>query len=278
MKPFLALLRKHLHDTRGMLLLSAATLFGLGWLFVFITSLNEAEILKTLSSDSEEGRFRWIRSMGMMEQPSSVSIMMAFWNHPFIILILGIWAVGRGSVAVGAEIERGTLDLILSRPVSRSSYLLSHVLVGVVGLFVLGLALAVGASIGVQYNYLRVPPSFLTLFRPAANLAALGLPIYGYTLLGSALDHVRWRPVMIGSVLTLIGFIAWVVSVIPVLQKYSWRLWLERISIFKLYNPVDAVNAAESLGGNLAILAGLGAAFIVLSFVGFVRRDLPANG
>jgi len=276
--PFRALIRKHLHDTRGTLLLSSAALFALGWLFVFVTSLNETEILKSLSGDSEDGRFRWIRSMGMVEQPPSVAIMMAFWNHPFIILTVAIWAVGRGSIAVGAEIERGTLDLILSRPIARSSYLLSHVLVAVLGLFALGFAIAGGAIVGVQYNFLRVPPSSVTLLRPAVNLAVLGLPIYGYTLLGSSLDHVRWRPMMIGSVLTLVGFVAWVVSVIPVLQKYSWRTWLERITIFKLYNPVDAVNAAESLGQNVAILAAVGSLFIALSFVGFIRRDLPANG
>ena len=114
--------------------------------------------------------------------------------------------------------------------------------------------------------------------RPAFNLATLGLPIYGYTLLVSALDQVRWGPMMIGSVLTLGGFIAWVVSVIPVLQKYTWRTWLERISIFKLYNPVDAVTAAELLGRNIALLAAIGGGCILLAFLGFVRRDLPANG
>ena len=35
MKPFFALIRKHLHDTRGTLLLPRTTLFALGWLFVF---------------------------------------------------------------------------------------------------------------------------------------------------------------------------------------------------------------------------------------------------
>ena len=56
------------------------------------------------------------------------------------------------------------------------------------------------------------------MFYPAINLAALGLPIYGYTLLASALDHVRWRATLVGSVLTLVGFIALVISLIPVLQ------------------------------------------------------------
>ena len=278
MKPFLALIRKHLHDTRGTLVLSGASLFALGWLFVFFTSLNETEILKALASNSDENRFQWLRNMGLEEQPPSVSIMMTFWNHPFIILIIAIWAISRGSIAVGAEVERGTLDLILSRPVSRMAYLLSHVLIGVLGLGFLALALAAGARTGVHYNFLRVPPSFWTLVQPALNLAALGLPIYGYTLLVSALDQVRWRPTMIGSVLTLAGFIAWVIAMIPVLRKYSWRVYLERISIFKLYNPVDAVSAREVLSFNMAVLAAIAAACIALAFVGFARRDLPANG
>ena len=119
------------------------------------------------------------------------------------------------------------------------------------------LTLALGAWTGVHYNALRVPPSFWTLVQPALNLAALGLPIYGYTLLASALDQVRWRPTMIGSVLTLAGFIAWVIAMIPVLHKYSWRIWLERVSIFKLYNPVDAVSTRELLSFNIAVLAAI---------------------
>ena len=51
-------------------------------------------------------------------------------------------------------------------------------------------------------------PAPWAMLRPAINLAALGLPIYGYTLLASALDHVRWRATLIGSVLTLAGFVA----------------------------------------------------------------------
>lgn len=278
MRPFFALLRKHVHDTRGTLILSAAALFGLGWLFAFVTSLNETEILKALSSETETNRFRWLRSMGLAEQPPSVSIMMSFWSHPFIIAIIAMWAIGRGSIAVAAEVERGTLDLILSRPVSRTSYLLTHVLIAILGLLFVALALAVGARIGAHYNVLRVPIEFWTLVKPALNLAALGLTIYGYTLLVSAIDHVRWRPTMIGSIATLAGFIAWVISVIPVLQKYTWRVYLERVSIFKLYNPVDDVSTGESLVFNLSLLAALGAGCILLSFLVFIRRDLPANG
>ena len=279
MRPFWALIRKQIVESRWTLGLSAAALFGLGWLFVYVTSLNESEILRLLESDSEGGgRIQWMRNLGVAERPSSVAIMMAFWNHPFIVLLISIWAIGRGSAAVSAEIERGTLDMILSRPVSRSTYLASQVLVATVGLLILPAALFAGASIAVRYNVLREPPTFGTLVKPVLNLSALGLPIYGYTLLASALDQVRWRPTSIGSVLTLGGFIAYVVSMIPVLQEMSWRPWLERISIFKAYNPVELVTTGESLQFNLLILSGIGVSMIALAFVGFAIRDLPTNG
>lgn len=277
MRSFLALVSKQVHESRWMLGLSAMALFALGWLFVFVTSLNELEILKLMASEEGDSRIRWMRSLGVAESPSSISIMMAFWNHPFILLLLSMWAIGRGSAAVAAEVERGTMDLVLSRPVSRSAYLATHVGVALLGLVILGGALMIGAAVGVHYNVLQQPPSAWILFQPAVNLMALGLPIYGYTLLASACDQVRWRPTSIGAALTLGGFIAYVVAMIPVLKNRSWRPYLEKISIFKAYNPVELVTTGETLSRNVAILSGIGFGCIVLAFVIFARRDLPTN-
>jgi ABC-2 type transport system permease protein len=278
MRPFWALIRKQIVESRSMLVLSAAALFGLGWLFVYVTSLNESEILRLLESGETRGRIQWLRNLGVAEQPSSVAIMVAFWNHPFILLLVSMWAISRGSVAVAAEVERGTMDLILSRPVARWAYLLSQVFVALAGLAILAGALLAGASIAVRYNVLREPPSTWTLVRPALNLVALAVAVYGYTLLASALDHVRWRPTSIGSALTLGGFIAYVISLIPVLKDMTWKPWLERISIFKAYNPVELVTVGESFAFHVALLSGIGAGAIMLAFAAFAVRDLPTNG
>src|SRR5271166_5298833 len=186
MRPFLALLRKQIHESRWTLALSAAVLFGLGWLFVWVTSLNEAEIVRRLGDDSEQGRTQLLRMMGVTEEPASITLIMASWSHPFIFLLISIWAIGRGSAAVAAEVERGTMDLLLFRPIPRWAYLASGLLVSLLGLAVLAGALMAGASIAVYYNVLRERPAPWSMVRPAINLAALGLPIYGYTLLASA--------------------------------------------------------------------------------------------
>jgi ABC-2 type transport system permease protein len=277
MRPFWALIRKQIVESRWTLLLSAAALFGLGWLFVYVTARTEAEVISRLESGTGGGgRLEFMRLMGV--QSNSVSIMMTFWNHPLIMLLMSMWAISRGSAAVAAEIERGTMDLILSRPVARSTYLAAQVLIAAVGLAILAGALLAGASVALRYNFLREPPTPSILIWPALNLAVLGLPIYGYTLLASSLDLVRWRPTSIGSVLTLGGMIAYVVSMIPVFQDSSWKPWLERVSIFKLYNPIELVADGNTLGFNLPVLAAIGAGFIVVAFLAFAVRDLPTNG
>ncbi len=278
MRPFLALLRKQIHETRWTLLLSAAALFGLGWLLVYFTSLTETEVREALESESGRWRIQFLRNMGVADVPSSISLMIASWNHPFIFLLVSMWGIGRGSAAVAAEIERGTLDLILSRPIARRAYLASQVVVAISGLAILASGLLLGAAVGVHYNAFREPPDPWKLVRPAINLACLGLPIYGYTLLASALDHVRWRPTSIGSFLTLAGFIAFFISKTEVIQKMSWRPYLESVSIFTAYNPIELVTKGESFEFNVSVLCGLGAFCIVLAFVAFAFRDLPANG
>jgi ABC-2 type transport system permease protein len=279
MEPFWALIRKQVHESRWTLCILAAVLFGLGWLSVYVTSLNESRIVQMLGSgDDIGGRIEWMRRLGIGAEPTSIEIMMAFWNHPFFLILVSIWSISRGSGAVAAEVERGTMDLLLSRPVSRTTYLASQVLVAMAGLAVLAIGLAAGGSIAVRYNTLRVPPGAWLLIQPAANLAALGLPVYGYTLLASSFDHVRWRPTWIGSSLTLAGFIAHVIAMIPVFSDMWWKPWLERVSIFRAYNPVELVVKGETFSANLALLAGVGAPCIVLAFIVFVVWDLPANG
>ncbi|MBX6315673.1 MAG: hypothetical protein IRY99_22575 [Isosphaeraceae bacterium] len=110
------------------------------------------------------------------------------------------------------------------------------------------------------------------------SLFALAFSIYGYTLLLSTIDLVRWRPNLIGSVLTLGGYVAFVISIVPVMQDSRWKPWLERISIFKAYNPVEAVRRADHLAFNIGVLGGIGLAGVILGFLIFQRRDLPTSG
>jgi ABC-2 type transport system permease protein len=278
MTGFLALLRKQSIESRWVFVLTFLAIFGFGWLCVYLTSRTESRIRRE-AARGVIPRLALLRGMGVSSmEPSPSLIMTAIWrSNPFILLTIAVWSISRGSVAVAGEVERGTLDLIISRPVSRTQYLTAQVVFAVAGLLALGVALIAGSLAATRYNTLSSPLSAVRLIKPALNLSALGLAIYGYTLLLSALDSVRWRPNLVASSLTLAGFIAWIVSLSPVMADSPWKPWLERLSIFHAFDPVDAVSGAEHLAYNLALLGSIGAVGIVAAWVAFSLRDLPAN-
>lgn len=274
MTPFLALLRKHLTESRWLLGLTTIALFSLSWLTVLITSLTEARMRKSLGDSRGMRNFAFRNVEGPVAELASVAFEVAWWNHPFILINVLLWAIARGSGAVALEIERGTLDLVLSRPVSRLSYLTSQVVMGMAGLLWLCVAMTAGNLLAGRFYAVETPPTIGILSRPALNLAALGFAVYGVTLLLSAIDSVRWRSTLIGSVLTLTSYVLLVIANVPVLE--DWK-WLGNFSIFKAYDPVSAAIDAHDLALHTMILGGIGLAGIVLGFVGFLWRDLPAN-
>ncbi len=266
----LTLLRKNLLDSRWLLGLCASSLFGLCWLFVFVAHRIEVA-LKAATGARSMGMLRGLGGSSM--DFSTAAIEMAFWNHPFVLLIFSIWAIARGSISVAGEIEKGTLDLVMSRPVGRSAFLASQVLTGVLGLAFMAAAMMAGNLVGSRYNSLISPASAVDLTRPAVNLVAFGWAIFGYTFVLSTVDLVRWRPNLIASVATLAGFIALVLANIPQLDVK----WLEKLSIFKAYDPVEVVVKGETLAFNASILGLIGLVGVGLGFALFARRDLPAG-
>jgi ABC-2 type transport system permease protein len=267
-----ALLRKQAVESRWVLGISALAFFGLSILTVWLAWLFEGLI------DSGDVRLivrrgRVFRAFGgeNMDQ-SSTALVVCWWNHPVIVLTVLGWAISRASAAVAGEIERGTLDLTLSRPVPRSTYLLAQVVFTFLGFLVLAAALIAGNRIGAQFYPLKAPPSVLTLLRPAVMVMTLGMAIYGYTLPFSTLDVVRWRPGVIAAAITLGGLIA--MSVAPQFEGYDW---LEKLSVFDAYAPVTVALKGEPLAYNASVLCIVFAIGVALALWIFARRDLPTN-
>jgi ABC-2 type transport system permease protein len=269
MSVVLILVRKNLLDSRWLLVICSSALFGLCWLFVYVA--HRIEVAIQGATRAPMGMLRGLGGSSM--DYSTAAIEMAFWNHPFVLLLFAIWAIARGSIAVAGEIEKGTMDLVLSRPVERSAFLASQVLTALAGLVLMASAMVAGTLVGSHYNTLIAPASALTLSKPALNLMAFGWAIFGYTFVLSTLDFARWRPNLIASVATLAGFIALVLANIPQLDMK----WLEKLSIFKAYDPVEAVVKGENLAFNAGLLGIIGLIGVVLGFVIFARRDLPAG-
>ena len=288
---FGALVRRQLLDSRWLIGLSAAALFGLSWLMVFGISRFETRVLKsetrvlkdetdTMSEMRRQGFARGMRVIGGdAVDGTSGSLELALWVHPlFVIPLLIALPITRGSGAVAGELDRGRLDMVLSRPVTRTQYLASHVFVTVIGLAALALALMAGNIVAHRFHPVETPPSLIALARAGFMVVVLGFSIYGYSLGFSSIFSSWWAPLLISFGITFGGGIAiGVKNIFENIPSLSDWLWIDNLSVFKLYDPVDAALRMRDLAFNAGVLGGLGLAGVVFAFVIFQYRDLPTS-
>ncbi|MBI3448729.1 MAG: ABC transporter permease subunit [Acidobacteria bacterium] len=189
-------------------------------------------------------------------------------THP-VALAISFALVLAAATTPAAEHESGFLDLVVARPVSRTTYL-AATLLGVARAAVAApIALLIGAAIGIA---VAASPTALpwTAYIPGAlELSALLLAGGGLSLAISA-GAARRGPAMARSVAILLAcfFLDFLAGIRPELRT------LGALSLFHYFRPVAAaVNGEPPLGGCAVLLAVCGVA-TAIAFVRFARRDL----
>jgi ABC-2 type transport system permease protein len=190
--------------------------------------------------------------------------------HPMSIILVSIFAIGFATSSVAGERQRGTLEVLLARPLSRRRVyvtLLVAVLV-FVGLVLIAASLGtiLGATIvGVSGELAveRLPLLWLNGMLLWGSIAAIGLAA------STAFD--RLTPALgLTLAIVIVSYFLYVLG----------SLWpdakgLEPYSIFNYLASRDILNGIVNVSG-LALLGAVGAVAIVVALVVFPRRDLAA--
>ncbi len=188
-----------------------------------------------------------------------------------LVMFITGWAMIRGSDVVSGELSRGTMEMLLSQPISRRSVFLSHA-AWTTGLLVLLVLLAwLGMSLGIfttsveESTYpeiripiidYRIPLSFLTpqretiamatevnpiLFLPGlVNLFCLAFFFGGFAAFCSACDRYRWRTLGI-----VIAFY-FANAGLKLLGMASEKLhWVINLTVFGFYEPASSIERAQ---------------------------------
>jgi ABC-2 type transport system permease protein len=191
-------------------------------------------------------------------------------QHPLFLGAATLFLVGGGVRAIAGELEAGTLELVLTRPVSRVRYLLSWIAVLVPGAAGIALAYSLGCIIAWELFHPaggHVHPWYM--LASAVYTALLLSAIAGVSLLASSLSSERSRALTWAAAL-VIGSYAWnfLLSLVSSLRP------LARVSPWWYYAPgalIDRGSVPWADGAVLlAITLGTGAAALVV----FTRRDL----
>jgi ABC-2 type transport system permease protein len=229
--------------------------------------------------------------------------------HPVVLVLAALWAVGRAAAAVSGEVDKGTMELLLSQPVPRDRLILAHLVVDLVVIPVICLSVVAGTQVGlwlvgdfkVDYSVLdKLPAPARMLVKPGPavlevsaarqpwavlNLAALMFALSGLTMAVSSAGRSRGRTTGLAALAVVGMFIANVVG-----QLWDEAAFVRPFTLFYYYQPQEiwtgrwTVDLGEAWNGGqplvgvpvLAVLVGAGAVGYLAALRVFTRRDLPA--
>jgi ABC-2 type transport system permease protein len=281
-----ALWIKTFRESRWLLVSCAVFMFAVHWLRVWISSFFSTRDLEYMLSLLPP-QVEQLMPVSYSQVATSAGRIAAEYDDPVVLLLMTVWSISRGSDAVSGELNRGTMEMVLSQPVTRTSVVLTQGVVTVAGAALLALAAWLGTCMGLATVTLETSLSPRTFVPPALNLFALGAFLAGLTTMISAASNYRARTIGI------VGAIYAVSMVVKIVGRLApgWD-WLAYTSFFTAFEPQALVgNAARTwslwaekgahswqLGGlgYDSVLVGLGLVAYVVASVIFQRRDLPA--
>jgi ABC-2 type transport system permease protein len=182
-------------------------------------------------------------------------------------MMLSIMAIGLGSSLLAREERDGTLELLLSRPVSRGKLLLAKMLCGLKIMLIAGLAAAVVAVPLAKAINFGVSMRNVALATAVALLLSILFGTIAFTL--TALGRSA-RAASIG-IAGLIAFGGYVITSLS--GTVTWLSWPAKLMPYHYYRPSEILQGNPNWWG----IIGLAVTVIILAVVawlGFRHRDI----
>jgi ABC-2 type transport system permease protein len=192
------------------------------------------------------------------------------WVHPIGIGMFVIFPVGLGASAIAGERQRGTLEVLLARPLSRRTLFTTH-LVTLVLIAVLTVAAALAGTVAGAAAYdVAGELDAGSLAFLAVNTVLLLAAVAALVLAASASFDRLAAPVGIGIAVLILGYVLEILG----------TLWPDA-EFLQPFSPFHYLRPLEILGGrgeasDLLVLAGIAVAATAYGLWRFPRRDLAA--
>ncbi len=186
----------------------------------------------------------------------------------FFSLVLCIFVVILGGRLLRGEESRGSLELLLARPLSRGRLFVQKVLATVVSILILGLAFSIGALIGEDRLHLTVSVSGALL--AGLNVSAL---LFFYAMLALFISQYTQTANAAAGIAGGIYALAFVLDGTG--RVYPSAAWVRRLSPNYYYNlSKPLISSYGTDAAALTFVLVLGLVLLALSAVVFLRRDV----
>ena len=267
----LAIVRKTMTES---LLGFTVTFFGL---IAFVILLSWAMVNMGTELLDVVSKLPWLQkilemSLGIsFEGEVSMNMMFAFGFTHLVVFILA-WSVIVSiatRVTVG-ESERGTADLLLTLPVTRSEVFFSTSIVWWIVAALISLAPLIGVTISAHLFQSADTVTINRFVAPAINLFCLNLAVGGFaTLFGCCFSR---RSVALGAVVALVCVSVALNFVEPFIEAVSRVKWL---SLLTFYRPVETVRTGDWPIAHMIVLLAIGLTTWAMGWLVYCRKDVP---
>ena len=190
-------------------------------------------------------------------------------REPIYLIIILSFVIASSSSAIAKEIERGTIFLLLSRPVSREGFFLAKLATTFIGTVLLLCFAILGTWLGsIVFGVNGI--DYDLVFKIQINVFFLAIAVAGIGYLISSMLSEGGKTLALSSGVTvLMFFIEFLADSLPSID------WIGYVSVFHYYEPSILVNSESLSWVNLSILIIVGFIGLILATIMFKRRDIP---
>ena len=203
----------------------------------------------------------------LLESGSMSALLTIGYQHPFVLFLDMVFAVGVPAGLLTAEVQKGSMELILSRPVTKTQVYVCAAVLTMIGMFGLFLVMFLGTVAAVNIYTFSEPIPLGLFFRIAMNGALLASTFAAFALLSAASFRRLYTAVGLSVAFLTLNYFVSIVS-----QWWPKLEFLRRATLFYL---VYYSNLWEGWPlRNMTIMAGI---LLVTTIVGgliWCRRDL----
>jgi len=191
------------------------------------------------------------------------------WVHPVALALLWAHEIAICTQLPAGETDRGTIDVLLGLPVSRTRAYLSVTVVWLAaGLFVVAMGFA-GNMIGSSL----APPDFRSpidrVLIVVANLLCLYVAVGGFACMVSTLSNHRGRAIGLVFAVVLASFFLSVLA-----PMWEPARSISFLSVLNYYRPMTVLAGSSPPAADMLVLVTTGAVFWAVGAGVFARRNI----
>ena len=251
--------------TRLLILIVASIAWGLIGPVFYINFSSPLQVL--VDSGAIPSNLLSFGSGSLFTLPGALTLML---QHPIAIAFMAVFGAAAAATSIAGELERGTLETLLARPLPRRSLYASTYLAIVVAMALVMAALLIGQSISVillgisdEVDLAKMPLVWLNGILLWGAFAAFGMA-------ASVSFDRSSRAVGLTAGFVLISYFLEIIG-----SLWTDAAFLQDYSLFHYFVPGDVLTGEFNPLGIALLLAAL-VIPIVWALVVFPRRQLPA--